>query len=112
MRATRIVLEHVHTPRIRFLGRRVWNSQPEKPQPHPEAPKDFKDNFAQFVQKRQDYVQPSKNNHINFWELPDRFHKHKFAPYSDYEIEAIEVSFEFYIDKGLTNTQSGGASLY
>lgn len=88
-------------------------SEPEKPQPHPEAPKDFKDNFAQFVQKRQDYVQPSKNNHINFWELPDRFHKHKFAPYSDYEIEAIEVSIRvLYRAMSNKNAQSGGATLY
>lgn len=69
--------------------------EPEPPHPHPDAPKDFKDNFASFVQAREHYVQPTPsapNTYTNFWDLPERFHKHKFAPYSAYEIEAIEVS--------------------
>ncbi|EOR02924.1 hypothetical protein E3P92_02391 [Wallemia ichthyophaga] len=107
MRATRIILEHVHTPRIKFLGRRVWSKgeeiiddKPEPPHPHPDAPKDFKDNFASFVQARENYTQPTPsapNTYTNFWDLPQRFHKIKFAPYSEYEMEAIE---------------SGGASVY
>ncbi|KAG0145051.1 hypothetical protein CROQUDRAFT_79172 [Cronartium quercuum f. sp. fusiforme G11] len=40
---------HVHKPMIRFLGKRVHDSKPTQPGPHPLAPSDVKESFATFV---------------------------------------------------------------
>ena len=68
--------------------------EPESPHPHPSAPIEFKNNFNDFLSKRQNYTQPASGGpkiYQNFWDLPSSFHRPKFTPYSQFEIDAIEV---------------------
>ncbi|KAI0643602.1 hypothetical protein C8Q79DRAFT_975737 [Trametes meyenii] len=101
-------LANAHKPLIRFLGKRQWPAKPETQHPHPFAPPEAKQHFADFLKKFQSSSSaapasttsaPSKNGASSqafqeFWQAPPRLWKRELQ---DWEIELV---------------QSGGASLH
>ncbi|OJT07503.1 hypothetical protein TRAPUB_1640 [Trametes pubescens] len=94
-------LANAHKPLIRFLGRRQWPAKPEEQHPHPFAPSELKEHFADFVKKFQSA--PSSTNaaassasksgtegavYQDFWQAPPRLWKRELR---DWEIELVEV---------------------
>ncbi|RMJ23239.1 hypothetical protein PHISP_05898 [Aspergillus sp. HF37] len=113
MRATIALWDAVHTPLIRFVGRRsVPQSVDHTPRPHPASPTGaLPDSFAAYRSKAQQHgplgrasftqgsigrspgvalggVQPPQGEFFDRAELPRRFQR---LPWSDAEIEAIET---------------------
>ncbi|KAI0662828.1 hypothetical protein C8Q70DRAFT_1050551 [Cubamyces menziesii] len=104
-------LANAHRPLIRFLGKRQWPTKPEEQHPHPFAPPEAKEHFADFLKKFQSSpsttqagstsaaASSSKSGakgpvYQEFWQAPPRLWKHELA---EWEIELV---------------QSGGASLH
>ncbi|KAI0676665.1 hypothetical protein C8Q78DRAFT_1065414 [Trametes maxima] len=99
-------LANAHKPLIRFLGKRQWPAKPEAQHPHPFAPPEAKQHFADFLKKFQSSSSSapasgstvlSSNNGATFqefWQAPPRLWKRELQ---DWEIELV---------------QSGGASLH
>ncbi|KAI0829247.1 hypothetical protein BC628DRAFT_1417009 [Trametes gibbosa] len=100
-------LANAHKPLIRFIGKRQWPTKPEVQHPHPFAPPELKQHFADFLKRFES--SPSKSNsstmssskggatgavYQEFWEAPSRLWKRELQ---DWEIELV---------------QSGGASLH
>ncbi|KAH9853363.1 hypothetical protein C2E23DRAFT_120679 [Lenzites betulinus] len=100
-------LANAHKPLIRFIGRRQWPTKPEEQHPHPFAPAELKQHFADFVKKFESSPSQSSSPaassskagassavYQDFWEAPSRLWKRELQ---DWEIELV---------------QSGGASLH
>ncbi|KAI0773670.1 hypothetical protein C8Q74DRAFT_1265952 [Fomes fomentarius] len=89
---------NVHRPLIRFLGKRQWPSKPEVQHPHPFAPSELKEHFADFVKKFQNAASsgsaPAKKSSSSehglvfeeFWQAPARLWKRDLA---DWEIDLV-----------------------
>ncbi|KAJ3826444.1 hypothetical protein F5878DRAFT_565611 [Lentinula raphanica] len=99
--SVRIFAERVHTPLIRFLGKRSWPSSPETPHAHPFAPSEFQNkNYTQFSKGASESGpsasssssssgSKSSNAFQEFWEAPERFWKPKVHQLEEVEIDAI-----------------------
>jgi len=93
----RIFAERVHTPLIRFLGRRSWPSSPEAPHAHPFAPAEFQSkNYTQFSKaggggksNSSGSSEPSVTVFKEFWEAPEKFWKPRVHQLDEVEIDAI-----------------------
>ncbi|KAI0687353.1 hypothetical protein C8Q76DRAFT_772228 [Earliella scabrosa] len=92
-------LANARRPLIRFLGRRQWPSKPEEQHPHPFAPPELKEHFAEFVKKFQSATAslsgpaPAKKStsangpvYEEFWQAPARFWKRELQ---DWEIDLV-----------------------
>ncbi|KAJ3712265.1 hypothetical protein C8R42DRAFT_687446 [Lentinula raphanica] len=97
--SVRIFAERVHTPLIRFLGKRSWPSK--TPHAHPFAPSEFQNkNYTQFSKGASESgpsasssssSSGSKSNNAfqEFWEAPERFWKPRVHQLEEVEIDAI-----------------------
>ncbi|TFK81626.1 hypothetical protein K466DRAFT_557675 [Polyporus arcularius HHB13444] len=100
-------LANAHKPLIRFIGKRQWSAKPEEQHPHPFAPPELKQHFADFLKKFQSSPKASTSGSTSsakksgssnglvyeeFWQAPARYWKRELQ---DWEIELV---------------QSGGAS--
>ncbi|KAJ3736051.1 hypothetical protein DFJ43DRAFT_1136301 [Lentinula guzmanii] len=99
----RVFAERVHTPLIRFLGKRSWPSGTETPHAHPFAPPEFQSkNYTQFskgasVSGSSASPTPSSSSSGSksgsgfqeFWEAPERFWRPRVHQLEEAEIEAI-----------------------
>ncbi|KAI0758946.1 hypothetical protein C8Q74DRAFT_1301013 [Fomes fomentarius] len=92
---------NAHRPLIHFLGKRQWPSKLGEQHPHPFAPNDLKEHFADFVKKFQTAASASsssgatpakKSSSSNgpvfeeFWQAPARLWKRDLA---DWEIDLV-----------------------
>ncbi|KIK59550.1 hypothetical protein GYMLUDRAFT_670773 [Collybiopsis luxurians FD-317 M1] len=93
----RILADRVHTPLIRFLGKRSWPSNPETPHAHPFAPSEYQSkNYAKFSSSSSS-SSPLNNKSANdngntfqeFWDAPERFWKPRVHELEEAEIDAI-----------------------
>ncbi|KAF5373946.1 hypothetical protein D9758_000736 [Tetrapyrgos nigripes] len=92
--SVRVLSARVHTPLIRFLGKRSWPSTQERPHSHPYAPSELKDrNFADFSKEPTTSTSkpssPSRRVYNEFWEAPKHIWSPKVHVLEDAEIDAI-----------------------
>ncbi|KAJ3880688.1 hypothetical protein F5051DRAFT_399307 [Lentinula edodes] len=95
----RLFTERVHTPLIRFLGKRSWRLGSETPHAHPFAPPEFRNkNYTQFSKApdpasstpfRTSSESKSANVFQEFWEAPERLWKPRVHHLEEAEIDAI-----------------------
>ncbi|KAF8901700.1 hypothetical protein CPB84DRAFT_1679469 [Gymnopilus junonius] len=87
----------VHTPLIKFLGKRSYPSTPDAPHPHPAAPAELKQRFSEFLAKMnassssESAAKASSGPAVysEFWEAPPKFWNYKTRHIEEAEIEAI-----------------------
>ncbi|KAF9077109.1 hypothetical protein BDP27DRAFT_1282993 [Rhodocollybia butyracea] len=84
--SVRVFAARVHTPLIRFLGKRSWPSSPEAPHAHPFAPPEFQ---SKTYSKATSASESSKNVFHEFWEAPEKFWKPRVHQLEETEIDAI-----------------------
>ncbi|RPD62130.1 hypothetical protein L226DRAFT_79447 [Lentinus tigrinus ALCF2SS1-7] len=99
-------LANARKPLIRFIGKRQWPSKPEEQHPHPFAPPELKQHFADFLKKFQSSSATSSSSatakngsatgpvYEEFWQAPARYRKRELE---EWEIDLV---------------QSGGASVH
>ncbi|PFH50551.1 hypothetical protein AMATHDRAFT_144773 [Amanita thiersii Skay4041] len=106
----RLCSTRAHQPLIRFLGKRSWPAISEAPHPHPAAPAELKQRFAQFVNRLDaaQSLQSSKHGSggspsvfKDFWEAPHRLWQPKVHIIEDNEIEAVMVCAASFITVSL-----------
>ncbi|PPQ95498.1 hypothetical protein CVT26_008526 [Gymnopilus dilepis] len=92
----------VHTPLIRFLGKRTYPSSPDARHPHPAAPAEFKQRFSEFLNKMNSSGSSeaaSKSSgptvYTEFWEAPPKFWNYKARHLEEAEIEAVMVRVRY-----------------
>jgi len=91
----RVFAERVHTPLIRFLGRRSWPSSTEAPHAHPFAPAELQSkNYTQFSKGadgggESNSSSSSKAVFQEFWDAPEKFWKPRVHQLEEVEIDAI-----------------------
>ncbi|KAF5389824.1 hypothetical protein D9757_003588 [Collybiopsis confluens] len=89
--SVRIFAERVHTPLIRFLGKRSWPTNPGAPHAHPFAPSEYQ--TKNYAQSQSNPVSKTKSSNVNvfqeFWDAPERFWKPRVHELDESEIDAI-----------------------
>ncbi|KAF9265516.1 hypothetical protein L218DRAFT_812712, partial [Marasmius fiardii PR-910] len=92
----RILSARVHTPLIRFIGKRNFPSGSEAPHIHPAAPAELRNkNFSDFsTSSKFQASSPSSSSSSSkvfkeFWEAPERLWKPKVRELEEWEIDAV-----------------------
>ncbi|KAG7092606.1 hypothetical protein E1B28_008949 [Marasmius oreades] len=96
----RIFSARVHTPLIRFLGKRDWPSGSETPHVHPAAPTELRNkNFSDFSTASSSSQSPNSSSLSSpsstskafkeFWEAPQRLCSPKVRELEEWEIDAV-----------------------
>ncbi|KIP10597.1 hypothetical protein PHLGIDRAFT_125463 [Phlebiopsis gigantea 11061_1 CR5-6] len=102
LRLANAATHRVHTPLIRFVGRRQWPSTPEPQHPHPFAPPELQKSFSDFLNKFKSSATALSSPGTkkggstpvfeDFWQAPERYWKTKI---SEQEMEAISSGGAF-----------------